>query len=197
MSDLDFIEKSVQSLVQSHRLADTGHVGADSLIKAMSKRKVKPPSVSGSIVDLEATLSRLEKGLSTEEDLKACKKIIERYRKNNALRSLPAPVEGADLPEIPEDRKAYYRYALQFPSYMKMYDDLKNDDYTEKDRKNDLLAGFSYLYNAKNFQVKEFETALSFYKRCQEMIDDTLVELQDLCREKEITIETYFNEYGF
>ncbi len=195
MSDLDLIEKSVQSLVHKSK---SFSIGGEP--KGMSKRKMKTPaqpSVSGSIIDLEATLARLEKGLATEEDLKACQKIIERYRNNNALRGLPSPVDGVEIPDKIEDRKALYRYALQFPSYVRMYEDLKNDDYTEKDRRNDLLAGLSYLHNAKNFDLQDSETPSDFYLRCQDHIDETIVELEDVCREKGTTIETYFNEYSF
>lgn len=158
-----------------------------------------PQSIIGDQVVIKTILDKVKDfDISIQDEVKKLTNLLSIYRKIDTLKSLPCPIENVEIPSsfvnlISDPRK----YATQFPSYMEIYNELKTEYYTEVQRKNTLLSGFGFLYNASHFTLDSSESTEDFYQRCEDKAADTLLDLRMKAERRDITLEAYINETDF
>ena len=163
------------------------------------RRQRNPPPPTSAIGDQVVINNLLNKikniDTSVQEDVKKLTNILSTYRKIDAIKSLPSPLEHVDIPSSFTDLTSDPRkYATQFHRYIEIYTQLKTLDYFEDERKNTILSGFGFLYNTSHFTLDSSESTEDFYQRCEDKADDTLLDLRMKAERRGITLEAYINE---
>lgn len=195
MDELVRLEADVFQLQQSRRVVSF----SPETTRSISRKKPKPPPsvAQTNYEDLESALKRIEDGIQTAKDVKLLEKRLASFRRRMSLPMLPAPLDDLSIPDRFDAELDPFHYAKQFGTYVDLYNHLNKEEYTEAERRTDILAGLSYLYNAKNFKPSQEESPREFYDRCVDNIDQTLVALHEKAENEGQRIESIFMDALF